>query len=71
MPVFTIFFFVFTLANTGIPLTLNFLGEQLALIGVFETNPIVAVLGAFSIYYLHVIHYIYIIEYLMVLIIQD
>lgn len=49
MPVFTIFFFVFTLANTGIPLTLNFLGEQLALIGVFETNPIVAVLGAFSI----------------------
>jgi NADH-ubiquinone oxidoreductase chain 4 len=34
MPVFTILFFVFTLANTGIPLTLNFLGEQLALIGI-------------------------------------
>jgi NADH-ubiquinone oxidoreductase chain 4 len=28
MPVFTIMFFVFTLANTGIPLSLNFLGEQ-------------------------------------------
>jgi NADH-ubiquinone oxidoreductase chain 4 len=33
MPVFTILFFIFTLANTGIPLSLNFLGEQLALIG--------------------------------------
>ena len=33
MPVFTILFFVFTIANTGIPLTLNFLGEQLSLIG--------------------------------------
>jgi NADH-ubiquinone oxidoreductase chain 4 len=34
MPVFTILFFIFTVANTGIPLTLNFLGEQLALIGI-------------------------------------
>jgi NADH-ubiquinone oxidoreductase chain 4 len=34
MPVFTILFFLFTLANTGIPLTLNFLGEQLSLIGI-------------------------------------
>lgn len=35
MPVFTILFFVFTLANTGVPLSLNFLGEQLALIGIW------------------------------------
>jgi NADH-ubiquinone oxidoreductase chain 4 len=34
MPVFTILFFIFTIANTAIPLTLNFLGEQLALIGI-------------------------------------
>jgi NADH-ubiquinone oxidoreductase chain 4 len=34
MPIFTIMFFVFTLANTGIPLSLNFLGEQLALMGI-------------------------------------
>jgi len=34
MPVFTILFFLFSLANTGIPLTLNFLGEQLTLIGI-------------------------------------
>jgi len=39
MPVFTILFFVFTVANTGIPLTLNFLGEQLALIGIWQVNP--------------------------------
>ena len=46
MPVFTIFFFIFTLANTGIPLTLNFLGEQLSLIGIWQINPIIASLGA-------------------------
>lgn len=46
MPVFTILFFVFTIANTGIPLSLNFLGEQLALIGIWQQNPIIAGLGA-------------------------
>ena len=46
MPVFTILFFVFTLANTGIPLTLNFLGEQLSLLGIWQQNPIIAALGA-------------------------
>ena len=46
MPVFTILFFVFTIANTGIPLTLNFLGEQLSLIGIWERSPNIAVLGA-------------------------
>nr|YP_009710579.1 NADH dehydrogenase subunit 4 [Amanita basii]QFZ98528.1 NADH dehydrogenase subunit 4 [Amanita basii] len=45
MPVFTILFFVFTLANTGIPLSLNFIGEQLSLIGIWQQNPIIAVLG--------------------------
>ena len=46
MPVFTILFFVFTLCNTGIPLSLNFLGEQLSLIGIFEVSPVIAALGA-------------------------
>lgn len=46
MPVFTLLFFIFTLANTGIPLTLNFLGEQLALIGMWERNPYISALGA-------------------------
>jgi NADH-ubiquinone oxidoreductase chain 4 len=49
MPMFTILFFIFTLANTGIPLTLNFLGEQLSLIGIWQQNPIIAALGATSI----------------------
>ena len=46
MPIFTILFFIFTLANTGIPLSLNFLGEQLSLMGIWKVNPIVAILGA-------------------------
>ena len=46
MPVLTILFFIFTLSNTGIPLTLNFLGEQLSLIGIWERSPIIAALGA-------------------------
>ena len=45
MPVFTILFFVFTLSNTGIPLSLNFLGEQLSLIGIWERSPIISALG--------------------------
>ena len=46
MPVFTVLFCIFTLCNTGIPLTLNFLGEQMSLIGIWERSPSVAVLGA-------------------------
>jgi NADH-ubiquinone oxidoreductase chain 4 len=49
MPIFTILFCIFSLANTGVPLSLNFLGEQLSLIGIFELNPIAAVLAASSI----------------------
>jgi NADH-ubiquinone oxidoreductase chain 4 len=45
MPLFTILFFVFTIANMGIPLSLNFLGEQMSLIGIWQINPIVAVFG--------------------------
>ncbi len=46
MPMFTILFFIFILCNTGIPLSLNFLGEQLSLIGIWENSPLVAVAGA-------------------------
>jgi NADH-ubiquinone oxidoreductase chain 4 len=46
MPVFTILFFIFSLCNTGIPLSLNFLGEQLSLIGIWERSPFAAILGA-------------------------
>jgi NADH-ubiquinone oxidoreductase chain 4 len=46
MPVFTILFFIFTLCNAGIPLSLNFLGEQLSLIGIWDRSPIISALGA-------------------------
>lgn len=46
MPVFTILFFIFTLCNTGIPLSLNWIGEQLCLIGIWEVSPLVSILGA-------------------------
>jgi NADH-ubiquinone oxidoreductase chain 4 len=46
MPVFTILFFIFILANTGVPLTLNFLGEQLSLMGIWNINPITASIAA-------------------------
>ena len=46
MPVFTILFFIFTLCNAGVPLSLNFLGEQLSLIGIWDKSPIISALGA-------------------------
>ena len=46
LPVFTILFFVFTIANTGIPLSINFIGEQLSLMGIWERSPVIAALGA-------------------------
>lgn len=49
MPVFSILFFIFILANTGVPGTLSFVAEQLSLIGMFERNPVIACLGALTI----------------------
>lgn len=46
MPVFTILFLLFTLFNTGIPLSLNFPGEILSLMGTWFRSPILAALGA-------------------------
>ena len=46
MPLFTIFFFIFTLCNTGIPLSINWIGEQLSLMGIWQQNPIIACLGS-------------------------
>jgi len=46
MPIFTIFFLLFTLFNTGIPLSLNFAGEIMSLMGTWFRSPLVACLGA-------------------------
>ena len=39
-------FFIFTMCNTGIPLSLNWIGEQLALIGIWDRNPLASIIGA-------------------------
>jgi len=51
MPLFTIMFFVFTLANMGVPLTLNWAGEFLSLAGAFQRNMIIGALGATGIFF--------------------
>ncbi len=38
MPLFSLFFFIFTLANLGLPGMVNFIGEFLVLVGVFKIN---------------------------------
>lgn len=49
MPVFSLLFFLTTLCNMGVPLSLNWIGESLSLIGVFQRSPIIGLLGASSI----------------------
>ena len=46
MPIFSVLFFLFTIFNAGIPLSANWIGELLCLIGTYQMNPIVAILGA-------------------------
>ena len=45
MPIFSILFLFFTLANIGAPLTCNFIGEFMSLLGIFQTNAILGILG--------------------------
>jgi NADH-quinone oxidoreductase subunit M len=50
MPLFSIMFFIFSLANMGFPGTSAFVGELLVLVGTFKHNTVIAVLalsGAF------------------------
>jgi NADH-ubiquinone oxidoreductase chain 4 len=49
MPMFSIFFFIFTLSNCGVPLSLNFIGEFLSLYGFFEKLPILGIFASLSI----------------------
>ena len=46
MPIFSILFFILSLGNCGVPLTLNFLGEFMSLYGVFERMPILGILAS-------------------------
>ena len=49
MPLFSIMFFILSLANCGVPLTLNFVGEFMSLYGVFERLPLLGVFASSSI----------------------
>nr|YP_001492845.1 NADH dehydrogenase subunit 4 [Tilletia indica]YP_001876495.1 ND4 [Tilletia walkeri]ABI95833.1 NADH dehydrogenase subunit 4 [Tilletia indica]ABP03941.1 ND4 [Tilletia walkeri]APT42137.1 NADH dehydrogenase subunit 4 [Tilletia indica] len=42
MPIFSIMFFLFTIRNTGIPLSANWVGEMMSLMGAFQKNNIIA-----------------------------
>jgi NADH-ubiquinone oxidoreductase chain 4 len=46
MPIFALLFFLSTIANMGIPLSLNWASEFMALSGIFQQSPVIAVLGA-------------------------
>ena len=53
MPVLSLIFLVFILANASIPLTAGWVGEQMAsrsASGIFERSPVIGVLGASSIF---------------------
>nr|WBU10908.1 NADH dehydrogenase subunit 4 [Malassezia sp.] len=46
MPIFAIFFFLFSIFNAGVPMSANWVGEILCLMGAYQMNPIVGMLGA-------------------------
>jgi NADH-ubiquinone oxidoreductase chain 4 len=49
MPVFSALFFVTTAFNMAVPLSLNWIGEFMSLAGIFQTSPLIGLLGASSI----------------------
>nr|YP_009440953.1 NADH dehydrogenase subunit 4 [Absidia glauca]AMA21260.1 NADH dehydrogenase subunit 4 [Absidia glauca] len=46
MPVWSIMFFLFTLGNIAVPLSANFVGEFMTLVGAYQQNPVLTVFGA-------------------------
>ena len=49
MPIFSILFFILSLGNCGVPLTLNFVGEFMSLYGIFERLPLLGIIASSSI----------------------
>jgi len=49
MPLFSLLFFVFCLANMAVPLTANFLGEFLSFAGAYQRNPFITILASSSV----------------------
>jgi NADH:ubiquinone oxidoreductase subunit 4 (subunit M) len=48
MPIFMVFFIIFTLANLGLPATSSFIGEFLIILGCFEINSLIAFFASFG-----------------------
>jgi NADH-ubiquinone oxidoreductase chain 4 len=46
MPLFAIFFLIFTLANIAVPLSCNFIGEFMSLLAAFETSPFIGIMAS-------------------------
>ena len=51
MPLFSIFFFFFTLANFSFPGTSNFIGEFLLLLGIFKNNLMLFILSCIGVFF--------------------
>jgi NADH:ubiquinone oxidoreductase subunit 4 (subunit M) len=49
MPIMSLYFLVFSLANCALPLTCNFVGEFLSLTGAFFINPILTSIASLGI----------------------
>lgn len=49
MPVFSLFFFLFTIFNAAVPLSANWTGEFMMLAGIFKLSPIIGALGSLGI----------------------
>lgn len=49
MPVFSLIFLFFTLANIAVPLSCNFIGEFLSLLAIFEVNPFITIISCLGI----------------------
>lgn len=49
LPFFALLFLLFVFGNMGVPLTANFIGEFLSLLGAFQQNVYIASIGATSI----------------------
>ncbi len=57
MPLFIFFLFFFFLANASLPLTSNFTGEILVLLGIFEFNKIISFIIIITIFYSSIINF--------------
>ena len=49
MPLFTIVFLAFSLSNLALPITMNFIGEIMILLGLFQSFPLISIIANLSV----------------------